>query len=219
MGLSEVMPSLDRGLTWSGTHCSVQEPADDRREMNVLYVGTDVQLMVWLINWIARCSTVRPVDQLDVRLIIQHVQIIIAQSIATYILVIDDDIVYSTQWLYVHVVVCGQVVFGGGGVLVGNDTIGHGEKLLYSAPALFWCVSVVTQPHHQPGEEVGSYSTEAAVVVCVCVCVCVCVGDIGDSRSSSYLPPWAKLAVKNCILAVKNLRNEGIYTCSHLRKG
>ena len=70
----------------------------------------------------------------------------------------------SRHRLYGHLMMAGKIMFGGSWVLVGDNSVRDGEKLLYSAPALFWCMLVVTQPHNQPGEEVGNHSTETTWV-------------------------------------------------------
>ena len=46
-----------------------------------------------------------------------------------------------------------------------NDSISYREKPLHSSSALLWCNFVVTQPHRQPGEEVGSHPTKTTVYV------------------------------------------------------
>ena len=69
-----------------------------------------------------------------------------------YILVVDGNIVTTRHGMYWRMAVCGQIVLGGGGVLVGDHAIRHREKLLHLAPPLFWCMYVVAHPHNQPGK-------------------------------------------------------------------
>lgn len=119
-----------------------------------------------------------------------------------YILVINGDIVYPTHWLHGHLVVGSKVVFGGGGVLVGHNSVGHGEKLLDFSPSLLRFTLVVTQPNHQPGEEVCSHTTKSTVCV-VCVWMGGCCSWVPLNRViCTYFPPCSKVVFKNCILAV-----------------
>ena len=67
---------------------------------------------------------------------------------STYIYVIDGYIVYSGDWKYGHIMVGGQIVLGGGGILVCDDTFSNGEKLLHLVPLLLRCVLVIVEPHH-----------------------------------------------------------------------
>lgn len=80
-----------------------------------------------------------------------------------YILVINGDIMYPTHWLHGHLVVGSKIVFGGGGVLVGHNSVSYREKSLDFSPSLLRFMFVVTQPNHQPGEEVSNNTTEPTV--------------------------------------------------------
>ena len=108
-----------------------------------------------------------------------------------YILVVEGNIVITRHGLYWRTAVCGQVVLGGGGVLVGDHAVRHREKLLHLAPPLLRCMYVVAHPHNQPGKEVCSHTTETTACVCVW---CVVIQLPADAHTSSHVKETHALA-------------------------